>query len=222
MKNKALFWTATTCLGCFLALILAVLLIDVQAVGPQGSEIGLATVNVSVHAALGISETWDKATDFLAAFVILVAALLAGLGVYQLIKRKSIKKVDADLLWLCGFSAFVVLAYVLFEALAINCRPVLTEEGLEASFPSTHTMFSVFVMGAAAYQSKKRLHNPVLKKAGVILSVLVASVISAGRLFAGVHWLTDVLGGALFGAACACAYTYLAHRTENSSVQTAD
>lgn len=60
------------------------------------------------------------------------------------------------------------------------------------SFPSGHaTLF--FALSTVIY-----LHN---KKAGIIF--FIASLfISLARIFAGVHWPTDILGGAVLGAIC--------------------
>ncbi len=217
-KEKVLLWTAVGFFGAFIALLLSVLFIDVQAVGPQSSKIGWATVNKGIHDFLGVNETWDKITDALAAVAILSAAAMAGLGVYQLIERKDIKKVDGDLLWLCGFSVAVIFFYVLFEVIAVNYRPILTGDGLEPSFPSTHTMFSVFVMGGAAYQCLKRIPLKGWNWVGFALCALVAALTSAGRLLAGVHWLTDVLGGVLFSGGALSLYLYLVKKTRKTQL----
>lgn len=78
----------------FVALLAAVKFVDVGAIGPQGSEIGLSAINGQVRDALGFSESWYGITDWLGILSILVALGFAFFGVCQLIHRRSFKKVD--------------------------------------------------------------------------------------------------------------------------------
>ena len=138
----------------FTALIVAIKTVDVQNVGPNGSQIGLATLNLRVHQRTGLQMGWYDITDKLGKICILIAPCFALLGLYQLIRRRSLKRVDADLWALAGLYVALGAAYVLFEKVIINYRPVIlpTETALEASFPSSHTMLAVCTgfLGAGA------------------------------------------------------------------------
>ena len=58
-------------------------------------------------------------------------------------------------------------------------------------------------------QLRQRLHSRGLRTAvNVVFTVLIA-VMAVGRLLSGVHWLTDILGGVLLGAALVLAYDAL-------------
>ena len=70
------------------------------------------------------------------------------------------------------------------------------ETAPEASFPSSHTMLVVTVMIAVMIVSDKYfgdLFGPLVR----ILCFLTALGTIAGRLYCGVHWLTDIIGGIL-------------------------
>ena len=90
----------------------------------------------------------------------------------------------------------------------INYRPVIMDEGLEASYPSSHTMLAVSVFGCAAVYAIYRIKDDLIKKIIVIVSAVLAAGMALGRLVSGVHWFTDILGGVLLG--CAIISLYLA------------
>ena len=66
-------------------------------------------------------------TDWMGLVPIVVCLVFAGVGLIQLIKRRSIFKVDADIMILGVYFAVVILAYVIFEIIPINYRPILIE-----------------------------------------------------------------------------------------------
>ena len=193
----------TSCL--FLAFIIFTILVkcvDVQAIGPLGSKVGLAGINEAVFKVFGVNQTIYNVTEILGYLTFLIIAFFAGLGVYQLIKGKSIKKVDYKILALGGFYVVVLLFYVLFEVIIVNYRPVLIEGELEASYPSSHTMLSICVVSSAMIVLTEMLNG---KKAITITVVAVGYALILitviGRLLSGVHWFTDVFGGVLLSFA---------------------
>jgi undecaprenyl-diphosphatase len=106
-----------------------------------------------------------------------------------------------------AFYALVICCYVFFEVVVINFRPVLVEGQLEASYPSSHTVLTVCIMGTAALQLHRLLQNKKPLRIGAeILAVLIAGVTVVGRLLSGVHWFTDIVGGLLLSAALLVLY----------------
>lgn len=191
----------------FVLFTLTVSVVDVQPVGPEQSEIGLATLNTFVFENLGVHMGWYQATEVLGMAVLLVPVCFAALGLYQLIRRKSLRKMDAPLLALGAFYVAVAICYVLFEKVIINYRPVLLDEGLEASYPSSHTMLSICIMSTAMiFLRSVPAIRPSWRTVFNALSVLIVVVIVSGRLLAGVHWLTDIIGGVLLSAALVMLY----------------
>ena len=128
------------------------------------------------------------------------------LGLIQWIKRKHLLKVDYSILVLGGFYIVVMTVYVLFEVVVVNYRPVWIGGILEASYPSSTTMLVMCVMPTAIIQFNTRIKNNVLKRcvASAIIAFIVFMVI--GRLISGVHWLTDIIGGALFSTGLVLLY----------------
>ena len=133
----------------FVVFTVLVKFVDVLPVGPENSLVGFAGVNIWVHQLLGTNSYGYELTQMFGVLALLAAAAFALLGLVQLIKGKSLRKVDSRLLWLGLVYIIVIILYVLFEKLAINYRPVILDEGLEPSYPSTHTMLILTIFGTA-------------------------------------------------------------------------
>lgn len=171
--------------------------VDVRQIGPQGSCVGFATINGWFHKLTGVNMTLYNITDWLGIVPIVFSFGFAILGLIQWIKRKNILKVDRDILVLGVFYIITIAAYILFEYVVINRRPVLINGYLEASYPSSTTLLVLCVMPTAMMQ-----FNGCIKRRGLshfislaIIGFIIFMVI--GRLISGVHWITDIIGGML-------------------------
>jgi len=187
----------------------AVRLIDVQAIGPQASSVGLATINRFVHTLTGVHMSLYTITDWLGLVPIGVALGFAILGLVQWIRRKHLTKVDRSILVLGGFYLAVMAAYLFFENFVVNYRPILIDGCLEASYPSSTTMLVLCVMPTAAMQLRVRIKNTVLRCwVSFAIAAFVIFMVT-GRLLSGVHWASDIIGGILLSAGLVSAYRSL-------------
>ena len=139
---------------------------------------------------------WDKITDIILITSLAVLGVFAVLGLYQLITRKSLKKVDRNLLAFIPPLLIMVVIYIVFEKfIVINVRP---DGSGEPSFPSTHTMVVATIFFLTMNNLKKYIHN---KPLCIILDIVMLALISltaTGRVLANKHWPMDVIFGIIF------------------------
>ena len=192
------FFVAVCFLAAFVLWTVAVCFVDVKAVGPNDSSVGLSAINLLFHNITGVNMTLYNITDWLGLVPIFFAFGFGLTGLFQWIKRKSIRKVDYSILILGGFYIIVISVYILFETIVVNYRPVLINGYLEASYPSSTTLLVMCVMPTAIMQLNGRIKNSFLRKALAFLIAFFIAFMVIGRLISGVHWLSDIIGGALF------------------------
>ena len=207
---RAIFWGF-----CFIIFTVLVKFVDVQPWGAEGSMIGFANLNTAVFKFLGTNTFCYRLTEALGIIAIAYAIRYALNGLIQLIKRKSFFKVDKEILMAGIIYAIVIILYILFEKLAINFRPIVTEEGLEASYPSTHTMLILTILGTAIPLAGKYSPNQraaITEKVSLIIFMWLTVVC---RLLSGVHWFTDIIGGFLISLCLISLYKALIFKKEN-------
>lgn len=197
MKKKYLYISMFS-LAAFVLWTLLLCFVDVKAIGPEGSSVGFSALNGFIHEKIGVNMYLYDITDWLGLVPIGVALGFAILGLIQLIKRKSLLRVDRSILALGVFYIIVVAVYLFFEIVVINYRPVLIEGCLEASYPSSTTMLVTCVMPSAAMQAKERIKNKALRQGVIIIIIAFIAFMVVARLLSGVHWISDIIGGALF------------------------
>lgn len=180
-------------------LIALVRLVDVAPIGAQGTSIGLSHLNQFVFDLFGVNMLWYNITDWLGVAAVLTGFVFAVTGLVQLIKRRSLLKVDREILSLGGLYIVVIGLYLFFENVIINYRPIIMPDNTspEASFPSSHTMLVCVIMGSAAMLINRYIRNKPLNRILRAVCYVIIGVTVVGRLIAGVHWFTDILGGIL-------------------------
>ena len=193
-------------LFAFVLWTVAVCTVDVREVGPQGSVVGFASFNAFVHELTGVNMALYTLTDWLGLVPICFVLGFAALGLVQWIVRGHLLKVDHSILFLGGFYVVVIGLFVFFETFVVNFRPVLIEGRLEASYPSSTTMLVMCVMPTAIMQLKSRIKNRVLRHFCTCVIIAFTLFMVIGRLVSGVHWCSDIIGGALLSAGLVLTY----------------
>ena len=208
MENKNNFIKAAITGLLTLLLIAMVLFIDVAPIGPDGTSVGMSHLNSFFFNLFGVNIVWYHITDWLGVVAILTAFVFAVVGLVQLIKRRSLFKVDKEILLLGGLYIIVIGLYILFECAIVNYRPIIMPDGThpEASFPSSHTMIVCVIMGSTIPLIGKYIKTKEIKDTLEAACVAVMAVTVIGRLISGVHWFTDICGGILISAALLALY----------------
>ena len=205
-RNRTRFLLPCCLLGAFVLWTAAVGLVDVRPLGPRGSAVGFGALNGWFHGLTGVNWELYTLTDWLGLVPIGVCGVFGALGLFQLLRRRSLGRVDADLLLLGGFYAAVLGCFLLFERFPVNYRPVLVEGRLEASYPSSTTLLVICVMSTTQLQFRRRLRPGALRRMVCTMIPCFTAFMVLARLLSGVHWLTDILGGAVLSAALVTAY----------------
>lgn len=196
-KTKRIVSVWILLLAAFAVWTFLIQTVDVQQIGPRQSAVGFATVNGWFHRLTNVHWMLYTLTDWLGLVPIVVCLLFACVGLAQLVQRRSLLKVDLDILLLGVYYVLVIFAYLLFEMVPLNYRPVLIEGILEASYPSSTTLLVLSVMPTLHFQAERRLKNSALRRCIRVLTVLFSVFMVVGRLLSGVHWLTDIVGAIL-------------------------
>lgn len=205
-KSKRFLVMGILLIVCFAIWTLLIQKVDVKPLGVKGTDIGFATINCWFHELTGVHMGIYTLTDWLGLVPVFVCMIFGGIGCAQLIKRRSLFKVDYDIIFLGVYYILVIFGYLIFEMIPINYRPILIEGFMEASYPSSTTLLVLGVMPTVIEQVSRRSENVIVKNIvnGLVLGFSAFMVL--GRLIAGVHWLTDIVGSIMLSMGLFCLY----------------
>ena len=187
-------------LAAFVIWTILIQIVDVQSVGVNGTKVRFATFNSWFHELTGVHMTIYTITDWLGLVPVFICMGFGGIGLVQLVKRRSLLKVDRDIVILGIYYVIVILGYLIFEMIPINYRPILIEGRMEVSYPSSTTLLVLSVMPTLIEQMNRRVGNVLIKRCVTIVTVTFSVLMVLGRLISGVHWFTDIVGAVLFSA----------------------
>jgi membrane-associated phospholipid phosphatase len=75
----------------------------------------------------------------------------------------------------------------------------LDEAPPTSSFPSGHTAATIALWGSLAVLANERARSAVVRNLFLVLAFVVPVVVASSRMYRGMHYLSDVLGGMLLG-----------------------
>lgn len=193
-----------------LAILFTVLVkvVNVERAGQTLTEVGFSGLNSAFFDATGVNKTAYLISDILGYVALSLVALYFVLAVRQAVLRKSLLKIDKSWWALAVFYIIVFIAYIVFDKIAINYRPILKNGELEPSYPSSHTLLSLSVCLSSIIINRTFYKNIKLANYGNIALCVLCVVLVICRLLSGYHWLTDIIGGIIIASALVmCLYT---------------
>lgn len=197
-KNaKRELFVGSMLLVVFVVWTVLIQMVDVQPVGQNGTDVGVASVNMWFHSLTGVHMAIYVITDWLGLVPLLVCVVFAGIGFVQFIRKRSLLQVDYDIIILGIYYIVVIAAYFVFEIFPINYRPIIIEGMMEASYPSSTTLLVLSVMPTLVFQVNRRLKKIAVKRTIGILTCIFSVFMVMGRVVAGVHWFTDIVGAVM-------------------------
>lgn len=206
MKKYGIFILPAVILTVFIIWTILVKTVDVVYIDKIGF-LGFYGLNTEVNTAITKSVNtalFDKLSDGLLIFSLITILPFAGIGVYQLITRKSLKAVDKEIYMLLVMYIITVGAYLIFEIVKINYGPTSTPEKLKASYPSSHVLASLCFIGINLFGAFHYVGEERFKIARIIYlcaGILVMGTSVVFRMLSGQHYLTDIIGGVLLSLA---------------------
>ena len=205
-NGKRILFLGSIFIVVFIIWTLVIQKVDVQPIGVKGTNIGFAAINCWFHKLTGVNMVLYFITDWLGLIPIFVCMIFGGVGAVQLIDRRSLFKVDYDIIILGIYYIIVIFGYLIFEMMPINYRPILIEGVMEASYPSSTTLLVLCVMPTLLEQVNRRSKSNIMKKIVKVFVIYFSAFMVLGRLISGVHWLTDIVGSVLLSVGLFCVY----------------
>ncbi len=151
---------------------------------------------------------WETITNIILISALITVAFFAVLGLYQWITRKSLKKVDPEILWMPLPLLLMAIVYFIFILFPVATRP---NGSGESSFPSTHVMVVTTIYFMITIIIPKYIKSTAIQIALEFIIVIFISLTCTGRIMAELHSLWDVIGGIVFAFIFSEIY-YLAYR----------
>lgn len=147
---------------------------------------------------------WEKITDIILIAALALLGVFAILGLTEWIRRKSLKKVDRELLAMLPSLVLMAATYFIFDKLLIlNTRP---NGSGEPSFPSSHTMATTTIFLMAIIALPKYVKNQPLRIILDVVMLILIALVSVGRVAANMHWASDVIAALIFSVIFAALY----------------
>lgn len=202
MKNKKTIIFASVATGFFLLFLLLTILVkfvDVKSIMGNGLEVGLSSLN-KVFVAKEYNKHIDLCSDVLLYISMFSFVFLVGMAIYQLVDRRSLKKLDKDIYFIFGLAVLMVIFWLFFDKIVvINYRPFNMKEKLESSYPSTHVLVTTYLTLSTFNLYGKYVNKNLAKLGGIVAAMFIIMFVCVGRIAAGMHYFTDVIGGLFLG-----------------------
>ena len=155
-----------------------------------------------------ISDFTTPIAKFITNFGGAIFLIILTITLFILIKNKKIGlSIILNLIVITGLNQ--ILKYILQRPRPTEYR-LIEETGY--SFPSGHSMVSMAFYGYLIYLIYKYVKNKDLKWISIVLLSILICSIGISRIYLGVHYTSDVLGGFLISLSYLIVYTLIVNR----------
>ena len=155
-----------------------------------------------------ISDFTTPIAKFITNFGGAIFLIILTITLFILIKIKKIGlSIILNLIVITGLNQ--ILKYILQRPRPTEYR-LIEETGF--SFPSGHSMVSMAFYGYLIYLIYKYVKNKYLKWISIVLLSILICSIGISRIYLGVHYTSDVLGGFLISLSYLIVYTLIVNR----------
>ena len=144
---------------------------------------------------------WELITNIILVSSIIILAVFAILGFAQWIFRKSIKKVDRQLLWMPLPLVLMAATYLICDKLLpklFDFMPTRPNGSGEPSFPSTHVMVVATIFFIVTLALPKYIKSKTIRIFLELVMAILIGLTCTGRVLANMHSVVDVVGALAF------------------------
>ena len=196
MKKHAYLIASGSLFLLFILFTILVKTVDV-AYYYNNTYIGFSTLNYKFGefaSNFGKYESMAKISDVLLYLSFAYTLVLLVFAIIELIKVKSLKKLNRRYYLLLGGLVVMVFFYLLFEIVKVNYSPDSPVGHLKASYPSSHVFLGCMIFLLNSYTATKLLKP---EKEWLPILIYMATVVICGlmvftRTLSTKHWLTDI------------------------------
>ena len=140
----------------------------------------------------------DKLTPIIKIVTNFGGAIILGLITILILILIKNKKIGLSILInLCSVTVLNLVLKSILQRLRPNEYRIINETGY--SFPSGHSMISMAFYGYLIYLIYKTVKNKHLKISLITINSILIILIGISRIYLGVHYFSDVIGGLLWG-----------------------
>ena len=201
MKKQVFLWLSVALFALFVLWTILVKTVDVNEIY-NGTKLGFYHLNYKfgdLVTEFGKYEFMRVVSDILLYVSIGYVGILCVVALIQVIKLKSIKKINPIFFFLFGAYVLIVILYGFFELVHVNYSPDSVAEHLKASYPSTHVFVggSFFLLNSYVLLKFLWVKDDLFKTLIHLSTVILTCLMVLTRLLAVKHWLTDIIGGVI-------------------------
>ena len=201
MKKQVFMWLSIAMFALFVLWTILVKTVDVEVVY-NGTKLGFYHLNDrfgELVTKFGRYDFMSTFSDILLYVSFGYVGILVVIAVIQLIKYRSIKKINPIFYFLAGAYVLVVVLYGLFELVHVNYAPYSSASSLKASYPSTHVFVggSFFLLSSYALLKFLWVKDDLFKTLIHLSTVILTCLLIVSRMLAVKHWLTDIIGSVI-------------------------
>lgn len=215
MKKHAYLITSISIFAIFLIFTILVKTVDVQMIY-NNTYLGFYDLNFkfgNLVVNFGKYKSSRLFSDIILYIALGYSAILAILGVINLIQVKSFKKVNIRYYILLGAYVSIAILYLIFKLARVNFSPDSSVGNLKSSYPSTHVFVGITLFLLNTYTAL-RLLNP--EKKWVIYLTNISTVVICllmlfTRLLSLKLWLTDIIAGLILSSFIYLLFIYFSH-----------
>lgn len=202
VRKQVFFWLSIAFFALFVLWTILVKTVDVQTVSYNGTKLGFYSLNYKfgdLVTEFGKYEFMRTVSSILLYVSFGYVGILVAVAIIQLIKYKSIKKINPIFYFLAGAYVLVVILYGFFELVHINYSPESTFENLKASYPSSHVFIggSFFLLNSYVLLKFLWVKDGLFKTLIHLSTVILTCLLVLTRLLAVKHWLSDIIASVI-------------------------